>query len=329
MARTLAPGGRFLLVAPFEWEEHQQPHDYFRFTRYSLDYLLRPSRLRPTSRSSPSAVFFRLLSRRLFNALQFFPGPLMFRRRDLLRRPRRCCCRCSNHWTAVKTLHWDIYVPRANLPDSLKPRRDSFPPPDFSGASAFKYTRQRSPSARAPPAPTPIANCRLTSSRSSSLQVRGHRRPLHRQDTQGRHPDEEHHREVPRQERKGRRRYRTLRHQAVSRAGSSWAPTTADPPPACCSNWRAYLTGQPRTDDVYLVWLRRRRGRAHRMGRDGQSLRQPPPCAAMVQGRHRRADQGTDQRRHDRRQRPEHQAGAELDCQTPSTSVEHRVGARL
>ena len=34
LGRVLAPGGRFLLVAPLQWEEHQQPHDYGRFTRY-------------------------------------------------------------------------------------------------------------------------------------------------------------------------------------------------------------------------------------------------------------------------------------------------------
>ena len=41
LARTLAPGGRLLLIAPHEWEEHQQPHDYYRYTRYGLEYLLR------------------------------------------------------------------------------------------------------------------------------------------------------------------------------------------------------------------------------------------------------------------------------------------------
>ena len=40
MARVLGSGGRLLLVAPHEWEEHQQPHDYFRYTRYGLRYLL-------------------------------------------------------------------------------------------------------------------------------------------------------------------------------------------------------------------------------------------------------------------------------------------------
>ncbi len=77
MARALAPGGRILIVTPFEWEEHQQPHDYFRFTQFSLELLMRQAELENIT-ISPVGGMFRLLSRRLFNALQFFPGPLMF-----------------------------------------------------------------------------------------------------------------------------------------------------------------------------------------------------------------------------------------------------------
>jgi SAM-dependent methyltransferase len=77
IARTLAPGGRFLLIVPFEWEEHQQPHDYFRFTRYSLAYLLAQAGLKEAS-IRPVGGFFRMLSRRMLYALQFFPGPTIF-----------------------------------------------------------------------------------------------------------------------------------------------------------------------------------------------------------------------------------------------------------
>ncbi len=76
LARTLAPGGRLLLIAPHEWEEHQQPHDYYRYTRYGLDHLLRTAGFTEMD-IQPVGGFFRLLSRRLLNALQFFPGSLM------------------------------------------------------------------------------------------------------------------------------------------------------------------------------------------------------------------------------------------------------------
>jgi SAM-dependent methyltransferase len=76
LSRVLAPGGRLLVVAPFEWEEHQQPHDYGRFTRYALDRLLKQAGFADIS-IQPVGGIFRLISRRLLNALQFFPGPLM------------------------------------------------------------------------------------------------------------------------------------------------------------------------------------------------------------------------------------------------------------
>lgn len=76
LGRVLAPGGRFLLVAPLQWEEHQQPHDYGRFTRFALDRMLRQAGFTHIS-IQPVGGIFRLISRRLLNALQFFPGPLM------------------------------------------------------------------------------------------------------------------------------------------------------------------------------------------------------------------------------------------------------------
>jgi SAM-dependent methyltransferase len=76
LGRTLRPGGRLLLIVPHEWEEHQQPHDYFRYTRYGVRYLLESAGFRDI-RIEPVGGFFRLLSRRLFNAAQFFPGPFV------------------------------------------------------------------------------------------------------------------------------------------------------------------------------------------------------------------------------------------------------------
>lgn len=75
LGRVLASGGRVLIVAPHEWEEHQQPHDYFRYTRYGLRYLLERAGFEGID-VQPVGGFFRLLSRRLLNAIQFFPGPL-------------------------------------------------------------------------------------------------------------------------------------------------------------------------------------------------------------------------------------------------------------
>jgi SAM-dependent methyltransferase len=77
LCRVLVPGGRLLLVVPHEWEEHQVPHDYFRYTRYGARYLLEKAGF-TSIEILPVGGFFRLLSRRMLNALQFFPGPLFF-----------------------------------------------------------------------------------------------------------------------------------------------------------------------------------------------------------------------------------------------------------
>lgn len=38
--RVLRPGGWLVLSAPFYWPLHEEPHDYFRFTRYGLESLV-------------------------------------------------------------------------------------------------------------------------------------------------------------------------------------------------------------------------------------------------------------------------------------------------
>lgn len=74
--RVLRPGGRLLIIVPHEWEEHQTPHDYFRYTRYGMRYLLERAGFEGIL-IEPVGGYFRLMSRRLLNALQFFPAPVM------------------------------------------------------------------------------------------------------------------------------------------------------------------------------------------------------------------------------------------------------------
>ena len=73
IARILAPGAPLLLAAPQEWEVHQAPHDYFRYTRFGLAYLLEKSGFGEIE-VRPCGGYFRLLARRLLNGLQFFSG---------------------------------------------------------------------------------------------------------------------------------------------------------------------------------------------------------------------------------------------------------------
>jgi SAM-dependent methyltransferase len=73
IARSLKPGGVLLVAAPHEWEVHQAPHDYYRYTRHGLTYLLEKAGFEILE-LRPAGGYFRLLSRRLLNGLQFFAG---------------------------------------------------------------------------------------------------------------------------------------------------------------------------------------------------------------------------------------------------------------
>lgn len=73
IARTLQPGATLLIAAPQDWEVHQAPHDYFRYTRHGLAYLLEAAGFEIVD-LKPAGGYFRLLARRLLNGLQFFTG---------------------------------------------------------------------------------------------------------------------------------------------------------------------------------------------------------------------------------------------------------------
>lgn len=73
IAHALAPGGRLLLVMPFNWEVHQAPHDYTRLTRHGLRSHLDQAGFTEIE-IRPVGGFFRLLSRQCLNALRFFSG---------------------------------------------------------------------------------------------------------------------------------------------------------------------------------------------------------------------------------------------------------------
>lgn len=75
IARTLAPGAPLLAIVPHEWEVHQSPHDYFRFTRHGMAWLLERAGMVEIE-IRPVGGYFRLLARRLLNGLQFFSGGL-------------------------------------------------------------------------------------------------------------------------------------------------------------------------------------------------------------------------------------------------------------
>lgn len=73
IARALKPGAPLLIIAPLEWEVHQAPHDFYRYTLHGIRHLLDKSGFIQVD-IQPVGGYFRLLARRLLNGLQFFPG---------------------------------------------------------------------------------------------------------------------------------------------------------------------------------------------------------------------------------------------------------------
>ena len=71
IARVLRPGGRLLIVVPQQWEVHQGPNDFYRYTRYGLEWLLEQAGF-PQPNVQPIGGYFTLLARRLLNAMNFF-----------------------------------------------------------------------------------------------------------------------------------------------------------------------------------------------------------------------------------------------------------------
>jgi len=68
--RVLRRGGMVHIVVPHMWEEHQRPHDFFRFTSGGIRYLLESSGIR-IRRIHPVGGFFWQLGRRLMGVLSF------------------------------------------------------------------------------------------------------------------------------------------------------------------------------------------------------------------------------------------------------------------
>jgi SAM-dependent methyltransferase len=73
MARIIRPGGRLFLVVPNQWEVHQAPNDFFRFTQYGVTHLMTAGGF-GVVKIEPIGGFFWLMARRCVNGLTFFQG---------------------------------------------------------------------------------------------------------------------------------------------------------------------------------------------------------------------------------------------------------------
>lgn len=73
IARVLEPGACLLLAVPQEWEVHQAPHDFFRYTSYGIAWLLEQAGFHEIQ-IQPAGGFFTLLGRRSLDSVLYFQG---------------------------------------------------------------------------------------------------------------------------------------------------------------------------------------------------------------------------------------------------------------
>jgi SAM-dependent methyltransferase len=71
MARALKLGGQLMIIVPTMWEEHQMPHDYYRFTRYGAQNLLEEAGF-AVDQVRPLGGYFWFMGRKFIDVLEFF-----------------------------------------------------------------------------------------------------------------------------------------------------------------------------------------------------------------------------------------------------------------
>lgn len=86
LQRVLRPGGVILISVPQEWYLHQPPHDYFRFTKFGLEYLLVKTGF-SVREIQPTGGYFLMLSHRISLFPRFFFPPPKNIVTKILRKP--------------------------------------------------------------------------------------------------------------------------------------------------------------------------------------------------------------------------------------------------
>ena len=69
--RILRNPGRLFIAVPQFWELHQEPYDFYRYTRYGLEHLLRTAGFKIVQ-LEPTGGYFHLVGKLSIDLLQFF-----------------------------------------------------------------------------------------------------------------------------------------------------------------------------------------------------------------------------------------------------------------
>ena len=77
--RILKRGGTLLLSVPFQWRIHEAPYDYFRYTRYGLEYILKEAGFKEPEINEIGGFWYTwLLKLNYFISTKFARGPLKY-----------------------------------------------------------------------------------------------------------------------------------------------------------------------------------------------------------------------------------------------------------
>lgn len=83
--RVLKPGGKAIYTVPFIWHLHEEPRDFFRFSKYGLDYLFRKAGFELVEIKALSGFWVTFCQLLVYYLLRFNRGPLRwFKIIDLL-----------------------------------------------------------------------------------------------------------------------------------------------------------------------------------------------------------------------------------------------------
>lgn len=78
--RILKPNGKIILSTPFQWREHEQPWDYYRYTRYGLEYLLTKAGFRNICITAKSGFWVMWALKLNYHLTLLIRGPKLMRK---------------------------------------------------------------------------------------------------------------------------------------------------------------------------------------------------------------------------------------------------------
>lgn len=76
--RILKPEGKLLITVPFMWHVHEAPHDYFRYTRYGLEYLLKKNNFINIEIYETTGFWQMWVLKLNYHTVRFAKGPLKY-----------------------------------------------------------------------------------------------------------------------------------------------------------------------------------------------------------------------------------------------------------